>query len=368
MLYILAGASGCGKKFVIDRMKRLCVSLSEVPKFTNKQLPSNESVRKRDLIYGVSKQEIIERCTADFCYQYHEKDSDYDNDPWYGVDIKSIDKELIYGCNPVVIVRDFKVIANLKKRYPFAVVLYIYTAITGDELTERLNELEIKDDKTPEERLKREVFDYTKLCEFLHETNFNIIDESIGNSFDQMLDKDIQNFLQRIEKIDYTRIFLAMPFNVRPLNNNIDEVYYPIFLVNTIKDVVNDINIKINRIYPKRIINGREQQASMVRIMRADDIEPGYYATYPIYERMLMLIKNSYLMITDLSLNNPNVSYEYGEACLLKKEIISIAKDGSFGCEHKDELNIDIIYSDPDDFIAKLTQKLCEYYHLEEAL
>ena len=327
MVYIIAGASGCGKKFVLERMKRLRVSICDINKMTDKEQPKDDELKKKDLDYGYTYDEIKSQC-GEFIYQYEEN--------WYGIDVSKIDKALIEGKSPIVIVRDYTTINKLKERYPLAVLIYIHTALTGNALKDRLKEINIKDDMTVEERLNREKRDYKKMIEERDRYKLHF-DGYIANNFDSTIDLQIQNILLSIQEVDYHRIFVAMPFTE-------SDSYKPSFVESAISSVEFLLNQKVN-----------ETSGKKFKIYRVDKSEKNYYATYSIHDRLNNQIKESNMMICDLSLNNPNVSYEYEEAISNKKHVITIAREGSFGAKnHASEINIP--YS-PDD-VAALTKKL----------
>lgn len=329
MIYIIAGASGCGKKFVLERMKKLRVSLYDINKMTDKEQPLDDALKKKDLNYGHTRAEIQNIC-GEFMYCYEGN--------WYGIDVSKIDKALIEGKSPIVIVRDYPTIYKLKQRYPLAILIYIHTALTGNALKNRLKELNIKDDMSVEERLKREKRDYDNMIKERDKYKLHF-DGYIANNFDSTIDLQIQNILLSIQEVDYHRIFVAMPFTEQ-------NGYTPSFVESAIDNVERLLNQNISKISNKKF-----------KIYRVDKSEKNYFATYSIHDRLNVQIKESNMMICDLSLNNPNVSYEYEEALNCRKQVITIAREDSFGAKlHKSE--IDLVYS-PNN-VAQLTNKLLE--------
>ena len=329
MIYIIAGASGCGKKFVLERMKKLRVSLYDINKMTDKAEPDDIALKKKDLDYGYTREQIEKEC-GDFMYCYEGN--------WYGINVAKIDEALIKGKSPIVIVRDYPTIYKLKERYPLAILIYIHTALTGQALMDRLRELNIKDDMTVEERLRREKRDYDNMIKERDKYKLHF-DGYIANNFDATIDLQIQNILLSIQEVDYHRIFVAMPFTEK-------NGYKPEFVLSVIDSLECVLNNKISKISTKRF-----------KIYRVDKPEENYFATYSILDRLDVQIKQSNIMICDFSMNNPNVSYEYEEALNCSKRVITIARKDSSGARlHKEE--IDIFYS-PDN-MAELTDMLKE--------
>ena len=340
MIYIIAGASGCGKKFVLERMKRLRVSLSEISKMTDKEKPNDVALQKKDLDYGHTFAEIDDIC-GEYKYKYE--------DNWYGIDVSKIDEALLLGNSPIVIVRDYETIYKLKLRYPSAVLIYIHTALTGKALQKRLKELDIKDDMPVQERLNREKKDYNNMIE--QREKFQLcFDGYIANNFDSTIDLQIQNILLNIHEIDFHRIFVAMPFTEKP-------DYKPQF----VESAIHTVELLLNRQLATNFDTSKQ-----FKVYRVDKSEKGYYATYSIHERLNVQIKEANMMICDLSMKNPNVSYEYEEAIFNKKKVITIAREGSYGAlNHTDE--IDIIYSPTniEELTKNLLSRICEYYKIE---
>ncbi len=343
MIYIIAGASGCGKKFVLERMKRLRVSLFDVSKMTDKDIPVDPALKKKDLDYGYSFTEIKDVC-GEYIYQYEGS--------WYGIDVSKIDTALIEGKSPIVIVRDYATIYKLKQRYPLAILIYIHTALTGDSLKNRLSELGIKDDMPVSERLNREKRDYNNMIQQRDKYQLHF-DGYIANNFDSTIDLQIQNILLNIQEVDYHRIFVAMPFTEK-------DDYKPQF----VESAIDSVERLLNNYLIKYISTMKK-----FKIYRVDKSEKGYFATYSIQDRLNSQIKEANMMICDLSLNNPNVSYEYEEALYNKKQVITIARENSFGAIHHNK-EINIIYSPENigDLIHQLSAKICELYKIKECI
>lgn len=339
MLYIIAGASGCGKKFVLERMKRLRVCLFDISKMTDKMAPSDSALKKKDLDYGYSYDEIYDKC-GDYVYQYEGN--------WYGIDVSKIDNALIEGKSPIVIVRDYETIYKLKQRYPLAILIYIHTALTGDALKDRLTELGIKDDMSVVDRLNREKKDYNNMIQQIDKYQLHF-DGYIANNFDSTIDLQIQNILLSVQEVDYHRIFVAMPFTE-------SQDYVPQFVEEAIDSVERLLN---------NYLRSNISTKKTFKVYRVDKSEKGYFATYSIQDRLNSQIKEANMMICDLSMNNPNVSYEYEEAIFNKKQVITIARDGSFGAtHHKDEINIIYSPTNPAELINKLFARVCELYKI----
>lgn len=185
MIYIIAGTSGCGKKFVSERMKKLHASIYDINKMTDEEQPLDDALKKKDLDYGHTRAEIQSVC-GEFMYCYEGN--------WYGVDVSEIDKALIEGKSPTVIVHDYPTVYKLKERYPLAILIYVHTALTGSALKNRLKELNINDDMSVEERLKREKRDHDNMIKALDKYKLHF-DVYIANYFDSTIDLQIQRIL-----------------------------------------------------------------------------------------------------------------------------------------------------------------------------
>ena len=130
-LLIIAGASGCGKKFVLDKLKALLMPAKDIKKLTSLPTPAH---KKNDLIYDQERTFIKQEC-KDFCYEY--------DGHLYGIPKKEIDESLSSENNTIIIVRDFEVIKKLEAVYKRAMKVYVFTGPSGDELSNRLKKLKM---------------------------------------------------------------------------------------------------------------------------------------------------------------------------------------------------------------------------------
>lgn len=333
-LLIIAGASGCGKKFVLDKLKALLMPATDIKKYTTLSQPEKKEHIKSDLIYGKERSYIEHKC-GDFSYEYEGE--------LYGIPKEDIDHALASENNTIIIVRDYEIIKKIEKIYRQTLKVYVFTGPSGQELTERLEKLSMKDKLSPEERLEREKKDYAKKTQTIGDIKF---DAYIENNFDFSINQQIQKVVKMWPYAKYYQLFVALPFSAYESE---DFIYNPAFIRNTMEALTNRLRESIN---------------SKIDIKIGDSPEEGYNATYGINERIYKLIGESHIVICDLSVDNPNVFYEYRKAQKDGKHVITIASRNSYGFKKKGEQSLDIIYSQESqgELLDKLFDKISEIY------
>jgi guanylate kinase len=145
-VYIIVGASGCGKQFIVDKVVAMLTKATEVKKYTTRKKPDEQHI-KNDLHYGCRQTDIHKNCGL-LIYEYENE--------LYGIVRNEIDTVLSEGGDAVLIVRDYRVLIELKKIYPFAITIYVRTNLTGYDLEKRLSELGVEDDLSSSDRTERE--------------------------------------------------------------------------------------------------------------------------------------------------------------------------------------------------------------------
>ena len=164
-LIIVAGAGGAGKSFFLRCWSELDRDSVRIKKFvSSKRKPREIEIRtgESDLIfsshYDPSTPEGKMWMERDYPnvkpagnLSYHNKEYGLsDNDryniynyqgAYYEVDVESIDRALSEGKNPIVIIRKCDTIKKMMRRYNNALVIYVQSILSGEDLVERLTAL-----------------------------------------------------------------------------------------------------------------------------------------------------------------------------------------------------------------------------------
>jgi len=122
---IVSGASGAGKTFLLQHVNRLYgASVKSIQKLTTRPNrvtePKNESL---DLIFSCSDGEVQ---SCDYIYHYCDHN--------YGIKKTDIDIVLAKEISPIVIVADCAAIDSIKNDYENALVLFVQSVLSGDDL------------------------------------------------------------------------------------------------------------------------------------------------------------------------------------------------------------------------------------------
>lgn len=316
-LIIVSGISGAGKSYMLEQLAGRSREIVALKKISTRPARNHELVPNvfTDLEYGKSKEEVS---VCDFKYNY--------SGHVYGVKKKDIDKALLVGKSPLVIIRNSQTIRELKEIYKDAIVIYIKSAYSGHDLTDILKK-QGRTDIDIKKRLARhrdDLLDYANNIELYDYVFTNLFDDdSLILQFDTAI---------RLEKkrypIEHDLLFVLMSFNPE-LDLIFDEIEDAARLVNE--------NIRVLRI----------------------DRKPG---DYPISPEILSLIERAKLIVCDLTEEKPNVYYELGYARGKDKTVLHCAKLGTK--LHFDVKDIHtIFYHNPTDLRKKLTYELTEYFN-----
>ena len=218
-LIIVAGAGGAGKSFFLDAWASYDSDAVCIKKFVSSQ----REPRKIEIIYGKSdlifdnrynpetelgKQWLLERY-PDLANQqfsklnYHNKifNSSNRDEPYtynygkatYEIDMETIRESIANGKNPIVIVRDTKTILELKQLYTDALVIYVQSILSGEELVNKLVDLgEAREDaKKRQEKNKKDLDNYIdslEKFEFIPRVVLNDYSDEDGNVHKQIRD------------------------------------------------------------------------------------------------------------------------------------------------------------------------------------
>lgn len=322
-LFIVAGASGAGKSFLLKTATNLVPAIAPIRKLTTRSPRDFESSAVRevlDLDFGHDEQTVR---SCDFFYPYGEH--------WYGIRVEDIETAFASAMHPMVIVRSAETIRRLKARYPDAVVLWLQSGLSGGDLEARLR-AQGRPDIEISSRMARTEWDFHEYVLLLRD---RLVDYVIINHFDpDKLVEQLQSILiQELEspKVDPYLVFVLMAFDAK-----MDQVYEAI---KTAGALVPAVPLKVTRIDDAGLVD------------------------YRITDETLAFIRRAGVIVCDLSLERPNVYYELGFARGLGKRVISCATQGT-------KLHFDIkdfntfIYHSPFDLQHRLKAAFERLYRL----
>lgn len=313
-LVMVGGASGAGKSFLLKRIEKWDTSIEHVKKLTTRssRVYETEEVRSwLDLKFDRNEKEI-DNC--EYKYEYASE--------WYGIRKIDIESVLMRGQNPLVIVRDCETIRRIKRDYNNAFVLYLQSGLSGEDLKRKLQEqgredIEINDRM---ERLKADLDDFVAHRE--------LFDEVIINYFEV---KGFEDQVKRIltEKLPNGFVQPDLVFVLMPFKDEFDEIY---------------LNIKM----AGKLINGRP-----LTVDRMDEKR----GPYMISDTILNRIRQSSLIVAEVTEDNANVYFEIGYARGIGKMVLPCAKAGTTLPFDIKNFNT-VFYRTPTD----LTTKLAEHF------
>lgn len=337
-LYLIVGASGAGKKIIVSKLKSLLLDCTEIKKLTTRIQPENEQLKKADLIYNIQEEIIRNRC-ADLCYTIEE-----DGEAClYGIDENDITCALANGSNPILIVRDYKILNTLVKRYPQAILIKVTTGITDQDLSEAL----MKNNSLDMDVAKRYNKDRTEYINGIKYSGIIKYNGYLENNFDNTINPQLQKILFTIKENQFFKIFVACQFS------NDDENHY---ISSLIENTIQQVKERFTNYLQREL--GYSNQSLQISI--AKDADENNKGSYSIIERIFRDIDEAEYVICDLSVNNGNVFYEYEYALQHNKKVITIAKIGSYGTK---VAPIDIEYSNYD-LPNKLLNELKRRYNI----
>lgn len=279
-LIVVAGASGAGKTFMLSQLAEYRDDIIPLKKLTTRSSRVNEPLEESiDLIFNCSSSDI-KKC--EYTYQYCGKQ--------YGIRKSKIDEILKKNKNPIIIIAKCDTIAKIKRDYHDALVLYVNSGLSGEDLKKQL--LLYRDPISVAERMQRQKNGF---IDYIHHMNKGFFDYFLVNYFDD-------TFLQQIEYI-----------LEEELNDQSDANY--IF-------VIMSFDKKYDDVYDAMKMAGKMVKGRTLEIERVS--EP--YGDYIITERIEKSIKKAELIICDVSERSPNVYYELGYARAKNKTIIMTAE------------------------------------------
>ncbi|MBN1903376.1 hypothetical protein JW926_18805 [Candidatus Sumerlaeota bacterium] len=317
-LIIIAGASGAGKSFLLQCMRRLERNLQPIKKLTTRKprpYEDEETRRELDLIF---EREIEEVTSCDYVYQYAGN--------WYGSRKSDIDRVLVEGRNPIQIVRSCDTIRKMKTDYPNSLILYLQSGLSGEDLRKKLEEQE-REDVDIDERMRRVRNDFFDYCR-----NIDLFDRVLINYYDpeSLIDQmsSVLRFTLERECIEKDLVFVLMPF----------------------KPEYSDIFKAIKA--AGKLLNGRKLKVEKIDLVHGD---------YNIVGMIFQYIKRAALIVCDVTEPNTNVFFELGYARALDKRVIPCALEGTklpFDISHMRH----IFYTTPIDLQEKLTNEFRSYF------
>lgn len=315
-LIIVAGASGAGKTFIITQLNRYRNDIIPIKKYSTRgpriNEPDDETI---DLHLNCSDEEL-KKCT--YTYSYCRNN--------YGIKKNEIDAILKKDKNPIVIVASCNLISKIKKDYPNALVLYVQSGLSGNDLKEQL--LKYRDPMDVEERMSRQNNGFTDYLRFFNKGLFNyILINLFDDTFLQQVEYILEEELSALNSANY--IFVIMSFN-----SKYDEIYEAIKM------------------------GGRISSQNNLIIERVSEHKGDYIIT----ERIEKSINRAELIICDVSEKSPNVYYELGYARAKNKKILLTAL-------HNTELPFDVrqyktnFYKEPFHLQKIIAEELSDYYN-----
>lgn len=314
-LIVVAGPSGAGKTFLLSQLSNYRDDIVPIKKYTTRNPRKGESGTETIDLKLSKNIEEVKSCDYTYPYIGHS----------YGIKKSDIDSVLKKGKNPIVIVAKCNRIVDIKRDYHDALILYVHSGLSGDDLKEQL--LRYRDPLDVEERMERQKHSFN---DYTHHMNKKLFDYFLVNYYDD-------TFLQQVEFI-----------LEEELNNSQDKSY--IF-------VIMSFDKKYDDIYEALKIAGKLVENVNLTIERVS--EP--LGDYVITERIEQSIMKAGLLICDVSEKSLNVYYELGFARAKNKTIILTAQKGT-------ELPFDVrqyktkFYDNPIQLQKLVSEELKAYY------
>lgn len=170
MIIIINGASGAGKTYLLQQLKKINDDFVPIKKYTTRSVRSFENKEDSvDLVYNFSRDDIKKH---KYNYEYKKEH--------YAIDDFELKEIIGQGKAPVVIIRDFDTIRKIKKDFSDVIVLFVIGE-TGQELNKRLvSQGRDKKDINVTEGLEKIIKEYVY--------NIDLINHCLINS---LYDKDL---------------------------------------------------------------------------------------------------------------------------------------------------------------------------------
>ncbi len=282
-LIVVAGASGAGKTFMLSQLTNYRSDIIPIKKITTRKPRINEPAEESIDLKFAQDVNSIKKCT----YTYH-----YCNN-YYGIKKEEIDCVLRKDKNPIVIVANCNTITKIKKDYHDALILYVNSGLSGEEL--KLELLKFGDPIDVDERMRRQRIGFN---DYIQHMNKGLFDYFLVNYYDD-------TFLQQIELI-----------LEEELNHSSDANY--VFVIMSFEEKYDDVfeALKI----AGKLVKNRDLLVERVSEPLGD---------YIITDKIEQSIKRAEIIICDVTEKSPNVYYELGYARAKNKTIIMTAQKGT---------------------------------------
>jgi guanylate kinase len=285
-LIIVSGASGAGKSFLLQNISRWDSSIETVKKLSTRTPRSYETEDVQhwlDLKFD-QPMKSIESC--DYKYLY--------GNAWYGTRKSDIESVFVRGKNPILIIRDCETIYKIKRDFNNALVFYVQSGLSGNDLRSKLKE-QGREDIEIEERMQRLMDDFHDYVRHV-----DLFDHVLVNYFDSQTLLDQMRCILR-HKLPSGIIQPDLVFVLMPFKQEFDDVYMAIQMAG-------------------RLINRRP-----LCIDRMDEKRGAYH----ISDEILRRIQEAALIVAEVTEYNPNVFFEVGYARGIGKPVLPIAQKGS---------------------------------------
>ncbi|MDE6200304.1 MAG: nucleoside 2-deoxyribosyltransferase [Clostridiales bacterium] len=366
-IYILYGASGCGKTTIVDILSNNNAD-SAFKKWVS--IHSKGTTRHQrfydgiELVCGLSEKDIKEdyigetEITANENFSYGEKGYVYYQYKTalgkiaYGIQKKQINEALNQGKRHLIICNNLDVIKQIKEDYSTSCavkVLFLkFTAplpLIKEFITERRQNGKYKNGATDEEDLSLRIKKISELDNVFNE-NSDFFDGVILNKFKER--QEIDFALEFLKEQLY--FFMRVPKITRETKDA--------FIITSFAD--KDSLRKAQYAYRegcKRIIN---KDGESMRAFRVDQLYSN--GSTAIVDNIYSAINNAEVVIADLTDNRPNCYYELGYARALNKPVI-LFSDSSTTLEFDERgyecIQYDVYEPDEiDDLITRVTMAL----------
>lgn len=282
-LIVVAGASGAGKTFMLIQLANYRDDVIPIKKYTTRRARKGEPDEESIDLKLKKDTNTVKKCNYTYHYCGH----------YYGIKKEDIDTVLKRNKNPIVIVANCNTIDKIKQDYHDALILYVNSGLSGEDLKKQL--LKYRDPVDVEERMQRQKNGF---IDYVQHMNKHLFDNFLVNYYDetflQQIEFVLEEELNNSNNADY--IFVIMSFDKR-----YDEIYDALKLAGKL---IANRNLVIERVS-----------------------EP--LGDYIITERIERSIKRAALIICDVSDKSLNVYYELGYARAMNKTIIVTAKNGT---------------------------------------
>lgn len=282
-LIIVAGTSGAGKTFMLSELSKYRKDIVPIKKYTTRGPRTNEPKDETIDLHLSCGPDTISSCDYIYPYDGHR----------YGIKRHEINEILHKKMNPIIIVANCNTISKMKKDYPNAIIIYVFPALSGNDLKEQL--LKYDDPLDVDARMKRHRISYDDYRRHSSERLFNYY---LFNYYDNRFIEEIDDLLNR------------------DLDSNHDINY--VF-------VIMSFDSKYDKTYEAIVTGGKLVKNYDLQVERVSEHKGDYIIT----ERIERSINKSEIVICDVSEKSPNVYYELGYARAKGKKIILTAKEGT---------------------------------------